>query len=48
VVLLWLGRRHPLLYDSTPLDAGRRRLGWIALAVFVLCFTLVPFADGGL
>ncbi|MGA2118025.1 MAG: site-2 protease family protein [Bryobacteraceae bacterium] len=47
-VLLLLGRRHPLVYDSTPLDRGRRRLGWIALAVFVLCFTLVPFADGGL
>ena len=27
---------------------GRRKLAWIALAVFILCFTFVPIGDGGL
>ncbi len=48
VVLLWLGRRHPSIYDSTVLSPGRRKLGWLALGVFLLCFTLVPFATRGL
>ena len=48
VVLFLLGRRHPGIYDSTDLGAGRRKLAWIALAVFILCFTFVPIGDGGL
>jgi membrane-associated protease RseP (regulator of RpoE activity) len=48
ILLLWLGRRHPAIYDSTDLGAGRRQLAWIALAVFILCFTFVPIGDGGL
>ncbi|MGA2269157.1 MAG: site-2 protease family protein [Bryobacteraceae bacterium] len=48
VLLFWLGRRHPAIYDSTDLGAGRRKLAWIALAVFILCFTFVPIGDGGL
>ncbi|MGP8246287.1 MAG: site-2 protease family protein [Bryobacteraceae bacterium] len=47
-VLLVLGRRHPLVYDATPLQAGRRRLGWVALGVFLLCFSLAPISTGGL
>jgi Zn-dependent protease len=47
-VLLVLGRRHPLVYDSTPLETGRRRLGWVALGVFLLCFSFAPIATGGL
>lgn len=47
-VLLLLGRRHPLVYDPTPLDRGQRRLGWVALGVFLLCFSFTPFAAGGL
>ena len=35
----WLGRRHPVIYDSTVLSAGRRKLGWLALVIFILCFT---------
>ena len=31
--------------DSTP---GRRTLGWIALVIFILCFTFEPIAAGGL
>ena len=32
------------------LDSGeaRTKLGWLALIVFILCFTYQPFADGGL
>jgi membrane-associated protease RseP (regulator of RpoE activity) len=48
VLLFWLGRGHPGIYDSTDLGAGRRSLAWIALAVFILCFTFVPIGDGGL
>lgn len=48
LVLLLIGRRHPMLYDDTPLDSGRRKLGWLALAIFVLCFAYAPVATGGL
>ena len=48
VLLFWLGRGHPGIYDSTELGDGRRKLAWIALAVFILCFTFVPIGDGGL
>lgn len=48
VILWWLGRRHPMIYDSTELGGARRKLGWLALAIFILCFTYQPFADGGL
>jgi membrane-associated protease RseP (regulator of RpoE activity) len=48
LVLLWLGRRHPTICDDTRLPPGRRKLGWIALAVFILCFIYAPVANGGL
>lgn len=48
VVLLLIGRRHPVIVDSTGLGDGRRKLGWIALAVFLICFIGVPFSAGGL
>lgn len=47
IALLWLGRHHPVVHDPAELSPGRRRLGWIALAVFVLCFTFMPFSAGG-
>jgi membrane-associated protease RseP (regulator of RpoE activity) len=48
-VVLWLlGRRHPIVYDVAEPNAARRKLGWLALAIFILCFTWQPFADGGL
>jgi membrane-associated protease RseP (regulator of RpoE activity) len=48
-IVLWLlGRRHPMIYDDTEPTAARRKLGWLALAIFILCFTWQPFADGGL
>ena len=48
VLLWWLGRRHPVIYDSSELGDARRKLAWLALAIFILCFTYQPFADGGL
>ena len=48
VILWWLGRRHPAIYDSAELGRGRAQLAWLALAIFLLCFTYQPFADGGL
>ncbi len=41
-VLLWLGRRHPLILDASDIGRGRRQLGWIALVIFLLCFTFRP------
>ena len=38
VLLFWLGRRHPSIYDPRDVGAGRRQLGWVALVIFVLCF----------
>ena len=48
LILLWLGRRHPLIEDPAPLDDDRRRLGWVALAIFALCLSFAPFSNGGL
>jgi membrane-associated protease RseP (regulator of RpoE activity) len=48
LVLLIFGRRHPMVYDNRELDAGRRKLALLALVVFLLCFTFVPAATGGL
>ena len=47
-VLLLVGRRHPSIYDAADLGAGRRRLGWAALAVFALCFSYAPIVNGGI
>jgi hypothetical protein len=36
--------QHPPVLDpDTPLDAGRRAVGWLAVALFVACFAPVPF-----
>ena len=47
LVLLLVGRRHPLVYDDTDLTPGRRALGWVALAVFLLTFILAPIVASG-
>jgi membrane-associated protease RseP (regulator of RpoE activity) len=42
-VLLIIGLRHPAtLDDSVPLSGRHTLLGWIALVMFVLCFTPIP------
>ena len=47
IVLFWLGRRHPVVEDHTPLSPGRRQLGWVVLLVFAFCICLVPLAESG-
>ena len=48
VVLFFLGRRHPAIYDTADVGRARTKLGWLALAVFLLCFTYAPISTGGL
>ena len=48
VALFWWGRRHPAVFDDAALTPGRRKLGWIAVAMFVLCFIYSPASTGGL
>lgn len=33
---------HPPAYESHPINLGRKILGWLALLIFVLCFTPAP------
>jgi membrane-associated protease RseP (regulator of RpoE activity) len=47
LALLWLNRRHPSIYDPKTLSPGRRKLGYLALAIFALCFSLSPIFTGG-
>ncbi|MDQ2711812.1 MAG: site-2 protease family protein [Acidobacteriota bacterium] len=42
VIMFFFGRRHPLVYDSTPLSRPRRLLCVAALIIFFLSVTLVP------
>jgi membrane-associated protease RseP (regulator of RpoE activity) len=42
VILFFLGRRHPKIYDSTPLGSGRKQLGALAFAIFILSFSPAP------
>lgn len=44
LVMFFLGRRHPLVYDNRPLTGPRRLLALAALVIFVLCASLVPTA----
>ncbi|WP_051670404.1 site-2 protease family protein [Bryobacter aggregatus] len=42
VVLYFFGRRHPQIFDESPLDRRRRLVAAVALLIFVLCFMTVP------
>jgi membrane-associated protease RseP (regulator of RpoE activity) len=42
VVMFFLGRRHPLVFDNNPPDTNRRWLAAAALLVFLLSASLVP------
>jgi membrane-associated protease RseP (regulator of RpoE activity) len=42
IILLYFGRRHPPVIDSEPLGAGRKKLAWLTLLIFLLCFTYAP------
>ncbi|ANT64270.1 MULTISPECIES: site-2 protease family protein [Prosthecochloris] len=39
-----LGTRHPPSVTEHPLSRTRKAVGWLAIAIFILCFTPVPFA----
>jgi len=44
--MLWLGKYHPMIVDTTPMSPGRKKLGWLAVAIFVLCFMFAPVSNG--
>lgn len=44
-LLAILARRHPPVYDETPAGNARIKLGIVALAVFLLCFSIAPLND---
>jgi len=46
-VLLLFALRHPVICDVTRMDPLRTRLGWLALIIFLLSFTLAPIRTGG-
>lgn len=37
-----LGIEHPDVVDQRPLTSGKKVLGWIAILIFILCFTPQP------
>jgi membrane-associated protease RseP (regulator of RpoE activity) len=45
LLLLAFGRRHPPVFDGEALGSGRRQLAWIALVIFLLCFTPAPLQE---
>jgi membrane-associated protease RseP (regulator of RpoE activity) len=46
-VLLFLGLRHPITMDDySPLQKRHIWLGWIGVAMLILCFTPMPFYIG--
>ena len=42
VLLFFIARRHPVIYDPRPLDSMRWRLAWLALAILIVSFTPSP------
>lgn len=45
IIRVFLGVRHPPLIEAErPLDPSRKRLGYAALVIFMLCFIPVPFS----
>lgn len=47
VLLLLFGMRHPAIYDPSELGPGRKRLAWLSLVIFLVCFTLAPISYTG-
>lgn len=43
VLSRFLGVHHPPCPDERPLSTGRKILGWVAVLLFVLCFSPTPF-----
>ncbi len=47
VILIFIPFHHPpTLDDSTELGTPRKALGWLGIAIFVLCFSPMPFQVG--
>ena len=42
----FLGVYHPKAVDDTPLDEKRNIIGWVAILIFLLCFSPQPFSLG--
>lgn len=42
LLLILFALRHPVIYDMSKMDPVRTRLGILALAIFLLCFTPTP------
>jgi membrane-associated protease RseP (regulator of RpoE activity) len=47
VLLAVFGLRHPVIYDDSELGSTRLKIGWLALVLLVLSFTLTPIRSGG-
>lgn len=43
----FIGVDHPPVVDNSPLSSGRKVLGWIALVIFILCFSPEPLVVEG-
>lgn len=43
-----IGIDHPPVIDNQPLSTGRKVLGWLALIIFILCFSPQPLVVEGL
>jgi membrane-associated protease RseP (regulator of RpoE activity) len=42
VLLFFLARKHPPVYDQSDIGYSRIKLGILALVVFILCFSIAP------
>lgn len=45
VLLFFVARRHPPVYDLSEIGSARIKLGILALVVFLLCFSIAPIVD---
>jgi membrane-associated protease RseP (regulator of RpoE activity) len=43
----FIGIKHPPVMDNTPLTTERKILGWLAIVIFVLCFSPEPMIVTG-
>ncbi|WP_370087884.1 site-2 protease family protein [Ekhidna sp.] len=43
----FIGVDHPQVIDNRPLTTGRKILGWVALIIFILCFSPQPLVVEG-
>jgi len=44
VLLFFFGLKHPKIYDGSQMGRGRVKLGWLALIMFLVCFSLSPIS----